>query len=160
MQKEQGYEDAAVDVGAQVQALIEEYLRLKESGEWPVASGDETAESLVTYPPHLTALRQQVVEGMAPLVESIARRYAGSSESGGEALDDLIGEGYVGLLTAIDQYQIDRGARFSTYATHRIHGQIRHYLRDRGNRRLIRAPSWLQERRPPGLPRGGARRAT
>jgi RNA polymerase sigma-B factor len=82
---------------------------------------------------------------MAPLVESVARRYAGTRETGGETLDDLISEGYVGLLTAIDQYQVDRGARFSTYATHRVHGQIRHYLRDRGNRRLIRAPSWLQE---------------
>jgi RNA polymerase sigma-B factor len=100
---------------------------------------------------------------MAPVVEAIARRYAGGGgatlkcpvgsgsglTAGGwppnEEASDLISEGYIGLLTAIEQYRLDRGARFSTYATHRIHGQIRHYLRDRGNRRLIRPPSWLQE---------------
>jgi RNA polymerase sigma-B factor len=116
------------------------------------------------------ALRQRVVDEMAPVVEAIARRYAGGGGGAGcpqggrirssagsgtgltlggwlpnEEASDLISEGYIGLLAAMDQYRLDRGARFSTYATHRIHGQIRHYLRDRGNRRLIRPPSWLQE---------------
>lgn len=95
----------------------------------------------------LTTLRSDVCAAMAPLVESIARRYMTPREAGGcsESLEDLISEGYVGLLTAIENYRADRGARFSTYATHRVNGQIRHYLRDRGNRRLIRQPSWLQE---------------
>jgi RNA polymerase sigma-B factor len=151
MQMEQGCDAAPHDVGAQVQVLMEEYLREKEMGigcpGTRGAGGSGVGSESVSDPRHPTrdTLRQAVVDGMAPLVESIARRYAGTRETGGEALDDLISEGYVGLLTAIDQYRVDRGARFSTYATHRVHGQIRHYLRDRGNRRLIRAPSWLQE---------------
>lgn len=147
---------AARDVGGRVQALMEEYLRLQETevGSGALGDGDRSAatpegRSLTPHPPLPTpeALKQQVVEEMAPVVEAIARRYRGDYEGSGgqETLEDLISEGYVGLLTAIDQYRGDRGARFSTYATHRVHGQIRHYLRDRGNRRLIRAPSWLQE---------------
>src|SRR5713101_4302299 len=148
MQRELNDDDAQ-DAGRRVQAWMEEYLRLKEvrNGEWSAVSGDATVDSTSDHGSRSTTLKQQVVEGMAPLVEAIARRYAGIPDASGgqEALDDLISEGYVGLLTAIDQYRADRGARFSTYATHRVHGQIRHYLRDRGNRRLIRAPSWMQE---------------
>ncbi len=146
MQKEHVGDAPFSDVGTQVQALMEEYLRAKEAIEPPsTAAGDDRLAFTPDSAP-VAQLKQRVVERMAPLIESIARRYAGAREVGGsEVVDDLIGEGYVGLLTAIDQYRMDRGARFSTYATHRVHGQIRHYLRDRGNRRLIRAPSWLQE---------------
>jgi RNA polymerase sigma-B factor len=141
---EQVLDTASHELGGQVQALIEEYLQLKESGEISVPL--IAAPDVGTRHSPLTTVKQRVVEQMAPLVESIARRYAGTRETGGcEAVEDLVSEGYVGLLTAIDQYQPGRGARFSTYATHRVHGQIRHYLRDRGSRRLIRAPSWLQE---------------
>src|SRR5712692_7314507 len=137
------------NVGGRVQVLMEEYLREKSvaCGEQPGVLVDTAVDAPTPDHAPLTALKQQVVEGMAPLVEAIARRYLGDHDasSGQEPLEDLISEGYVGLLTAIDQDRADRGARFSTYATHRVHGQIRHYLRDRGNRRLIRAPSWLQE---------------
>jgi RNA polymerase sigma-B factor len=121
MQKEHG-EDQAHEVSSHVQELMEAYLERRDE-----------------------PTRQQVVGGMAPIVEAIARRYARTRDAGSEPVEDLISEGYIGLLTAVDQYRPDRGARFSTYATHRVHGQIRHYLRDRGSRRLIRAPSWLQE---------------
>jgi RNA polymerase sigma-B factor len=159
MQTEQGYDTTPHDVSSQVQSLMEEYLQQKQvvsrqslvvgEAEYTPQTRDRS-RTLTTNGLRLTtdnseALRQRVVEGMAPLVESIARRYAGPRDGGGEPLEDLVSEGYVGLLTAIDQYRVDRGARFSTYATHRVHGQIRHYLRDRSNRRLIRAPSWLQE---------------
>src|SRR3954469_9615295 len=106
MQMEQGYEPASPDVGAHVQALMEEYLRLKDSGEWSVVSGEAEPTLFTIDHSPLTTLRQRVVDGMAPLVESVARRYAGTRETGGETLDDLISEGYVGLLTAIDQYQV------------------------------------------------------
>ena len=83
-------------------------------------------------------LREEIVEQMRPLVVSTARKFAGR-----EPQEDLESEGYVGLLRAIDRFSPDRGARFSTFATHLIAGQIRHYLRDRGH--LIRQPAWLQE---------------
>jgi RNA polymerase sigma-B factor len=83
-------------------------------------------------------LRDAVVEHMRPLVQSVARKFAGK-----EPLEDLESEGYVGLIRAVDRFVPGRGARFSTFATHLVAGQIRHYLRDRGH--LIRQPAWLQE---------------
>src|SRR5688572_30008958 len=83
-------------------------------------------------------LREEIVEKMRPLVQSVARKF-----SGREPYEDLESEGLYGLLRAVDQFQPERGTRFSTYATHVIGGQIRHYLRDRGH--LIRQPAWLQE---------------
>jgi RNA polymerase sigma-B factor len=73
------------------------------------------------------------------LVYSVARRFAGL----GESLDDLIQEGAIGLVNAVDLFDPARGVKFSTYASHLITGQIQHYLRDRG--RLIRQPAWVQE---------------
>lgn len=83
-------------------------------------------------------LRDAVVEHMRPLVQSVARKFAGR-----EPQEDLESEGYLGLIRAVDRFTPARGARFSTFATHLIAGQIRHYLRDRGH--LIRQPAWLQE---------------
>jgi RNA polymerase sigma-B factor len=83
-------------------------------------------------------LRDAVVEHMRPLVQSVARKFAGK-----EPLEDLESEGYLGLIRAVDRFTAAKGARFSTFATHLIAGQIRHYLRDRGH--LIRQPAWLQE---------------
>ena len=84
-------------------------------------------------------LRERVILQYKQLVESIARRFAGS----GEPIEDLAQEGYIGLLTATDLYNADRGVKFSTYATHFIIGQIKHALRDKG--KIIKEPAWLQE---------------
>ncbi|MGC8669058.1 MAG: sigma-70 family RNA polymerase sigma factor [Chthonomonadales bacterium] len=84
-------------------------------------------------------LRDRIVMQYANLVESVARRFAGSAEP----VEDLVQEGYIGLITAVDGYNADKGVKFSTYATHFIIGQIKHYLRDRG--KIIKEPAWLQE---------------
>lgn len=76
-----------------------------------------------------------------PLVEKVARRFVDT----GEPLDDLVQEGYIGLLTAIDLFDTSFSVKFSTYAHHLITGQIRHYLRDRGT--IIREPAWSQDLR-------------
>jgi RNA polymerase sigma-B factor len=83
--------------------------------------------------------RDQIVCAHLHLVHSVARRFSGL----GESFDDLIQEGTIGLLNAVDLFDPDRGIKFSTYACHLITGQIQHYLRDRG--RLIRQPAWVQE---------------
>ena len=83
--------------------------------------------------------RDQLVCEHLHLVHSVARRFSGL----GESLDDLIQEGTIGLLKAVDLFDPDRGVKFSTYACHLITSQIQHYLRDRG--RLIRQPAWVQE---------------
>ncbi len=84
-------------------------------------------------------IRDRIVEQFPNLVESVARRFVNT----GEPLEDLIQEGYLGLLNAIDLYNPDKGTKFSTYATHFIIGQIKHYLRDRG--KIIKIPAWIQE---------------
>lgn len=84
------------------------------------------------------SLHRSIIEQMQPLVRAAARKYGGR-----EPLEDLEGEGYIGLLRAIDRFRPGSGARFSTFAMHLIRGQIRHYLRDRGH--LIRQPAWVQE---------------
>ncbi len=75
----------------------------------------------------------------ANLVESVARRFSGAAEP----TEDLVQEGYIGLITAVEGFNADKGVKFSTYATHFIIGQIKHCLRDRG--KIIKEPAWLQE---------------
>src|SRR5581483_4718835 len=86
-----------------------------------------------------SALRDRIVLRYTGLVESVARRFSGSAEP----VEDLAQEGYIGLITAIDLYDPTKNVKFSTYATHFIIGQIKHYLRDRG--KIIKEPAWLQE---------------
>ncbi len=82
------------------------------------------------------ALRDHLVLSHGALVEHCARGFAGA----GEPLEDLLQEGRIGLIKAVDRFDPDKGARFSTYACHLIAGEMRHYLRDRG--RLIHEPGW------------------
>jgi RNA polymerase sigma-B factor len=84
-------------------------------------------------------IRDDVVLQYANLVESIARRFLGACEP----LDDLVQEGYIGLIRSVDKYDVNMGVKFSTYATHFIIGEIKHYLRDKG--KIIKEPAWLQE---------------
>jgi RNA polymerase sigma-B factor len=85
------------------------------------------------------SLRDAITVQLSGLVESVARKFIGS----GEPIEDLIQEGYLGLLNALDLYDPDKGVKFTTYATHLIIGQIKHYLRDKG--KIIKEPAWLQE---------------
>jgi RNA polymerase sigma-B factor len=62
-----------------------------------------------------------------PLVRALARRYAGR----GEELDDLVQVGAVGLIKAIDRFDVDRGVELSTYAIPTIVGEIRRHFRDK-----------------------------
>ncbi len=84
-------------------------------------------------------LQERVVTHYTNLVESIARRFSGTAEP----FEDLVQEGYIGLLNAIELYDASKNVKFPTYATHFIVGQIRHHLRDRG--KIIKEPAWLQE---------------
>lgn len=87
-----------------------------------------------------TQLRNLLVLSYLPFVKKISYSLARRST---DPTEDLIQVGSVGLLKAIDQYDTSLGASFKTYATYLITGEIRHYLRDKGN--MIRAPRELQE---------------
>jgi RNA polymerase sigma-B factor len=123
-----------------VQRLADELSALRAEHEALSALPHERrGESSESREQQVASLRAALITQMVPLVESVARKFAGGSEP----IEDLVGEGYIGLIQAVDGYQCGRGAKFSTYANYRIAGQIRHYLRDRG--KIIREPAWLQE---------------
>ena len=85
------------------------------------------------------AAREQLIERYMSLVRSLARRYANR----GEHLDDLVQIGAIGLIKAIDRFELDRGVELTTYATPNIIGEIKRHFRDKGW--AVRVPRGLQE---------------
>jgi RNA polymerase sigma-B factor len=77
--------------------------------------------------PDRVELRNKLVTGYLPVVQHIARRFAGR----GEPVDDLEQAGTVGLLNAVDRFEPDRGIDFLSYAVPTITGEVRRHFRDR-----------------------------
>jgi RNA polymerase sigma-B factor len=73
------------------------------------------------------------------LVRSLARRYSYR----GEQLEDLVQIGAIGLIKAIDRFDLERGVELTTYATPNIIGEIKRHFRDKGW--AVRVPRGLQE---------------
>jgi len=84
-------------------------------------------------------LRDELVEMHLPLAEYLARRFGNR----GELHEDLVQVATIGLIKAIDRFDLERGVAFSTYATPTIVGEIKRHFRDRGW--TIRVPRRLQE---------------
>jgi RNA polymerase sigma-B factor len=85
------------------------------------------------------AAREELAELMLPLARSLARRYAGK----GEPLDDLEQVACLGLLKAIDRFDMTRDVRFATFAVPTIAGELKRHFRDRGW--MLRVPREMQE---------------
>ncbi|MFL5885451.1 MAG: SigB/SigF/SigG family RNA polymerase sigma factor [Thermoleophilaceae bacterium] len=83
--------------------------------------------------------REELVNRHLPLVKSLARRYAGR----GESLEDIEQVGAIGLIKAIDRYELSREVALTTYATPNVVGEIKRHFRDKGW--AIRVPRALQE---------------
>ena len=83
--------------------------------------------------------RQELVERMLPFVRRVARGYANR----GEPLDDLVQVGCVGLLKAIDRFDLSRGVQLRTFAEPNVRGEIRRHFRDHGW--SVHMPRDLQE---------------
>ena len=79
--------------------------------------------------------RQELINGNLRLVLSVIQRFTGR----GENLDDLFQVGCIGLMKAIDNFDISQNVRFSTYAVPMIIGEIRRYLRDNNAIRVSRS---------------------
>lgn len=79
--------------------------------------------------------RETLVEGNLRLVLSVIQRFSGR----GENADDLFQVGCVGLLKAIDNFDLSQNVRFSTYGVPMIVGEIRRYLRDNSAIRVSRS---------------------
>ena len=84
-------------------------------------------------------LRDELVVTHLNLVRYLAVRFANR----GESIDDLIQVGTVGLIKAIDRFDIERGVEFTTYATPTIIGEIKRHFRDKGW--AVKVPRRLQE---------------
>ena len=82
-----------------------------------------------------TAARETYIEGNLRLVLSVIKRFSGSAEN----VDDLFQIGCIGLIKAIDNFDITQNVRFSTYAVPMILGEVRRYLRDNNSIRVSRS---------------------
>jgi RNA polymerase sigma-B factor len=86
--------------------------------------------------------RSKLIQQYLPLVRRLARRHVGR----GEPYEDLVQVGTIGLINAIDRFQLDRGVDLATFAIPTIDGEIKRHLRDRAW--PIRIPRRLQELDP------------
>lgn len=82
-----------------------------------------------------TLAREKLINGNLKLVLSVIQRFT----TRGEPLDDLFQVGCIGLIKAIDNFDINLGVRFSTYAVPMIIGEVRRYLRDNNSIRVSRS---------------------
>jgi RNA polymerase sigma-B factor len=85
------------------------------------------------------AAKDRLVNQHIGLVEFLARRF----RNRGEPLEDLVQVGPIGLLKAIERFELDREVEFSTYATPTIVGELKRHFRDKGW--AVRVPRRLQE---------------
>lgn len=79
--------------------------------------------------------REELIRGNLRLVLSVIQRFVNR----GENLDDLFQVGCIGLIKAIDNFDVSQNVRFSTYAVPMIIGEIRRYLRDNNSVRVSRS---------------------
>ena len=101
---------------------------------------EKTRELFARYAKtHDLKTRDELVVAHLNLVRYLAVRFANR----GESLDDLMQVGTVGLIKAIDRFDVERGVEFTTYATPTIIGEIKRYFRDKGW--AVKVPRRLQE---------------
>ena len=83
--------------------------------------------------------RNELIEAHRPLATHLARRYANR----GEPLDDLVQVAFVGMLKAVERFDLERGLEFSTFATATVDGELKRHFRDKTW--SIRVPRRFQE---------------
>lgn len=135
--------DPSCDVADRVTAEIQGLLRGRNDGGYlKLRAAQRKSDRFESYARlvertrmHLQAARSEFARANLRLVVSMAHRYL---RSGRMSLDDLIQEGNVGLLTAVDRFDPRRGFRFSTYGSWWIRHAISRALSDRG--RAVRLP--------------------
>ena len=101
----------------------------------PVLSNYEKNELLNKIKNGDKEAREEFINGNLRLVLSVIKRFYGR----GENLDDLFQVGCIGLIKAIDNFDINQGVQFSTYAVPMIIGEIKRHLRDNNSLRISRS---------------------
>lgn len=115
-------------------------IYLREIGQVELLSPEEETELARKVRQGDAAARERMIRANLRLVVAIAKEYAKI----GMPLLDLISEGNIGLMTAAERFDPDKGAKFSTYAAWWIKQRIRRALRDQG--KTIRLPSHLADK--------------
>jgi RNA polymerase sigma-B factor len=107
----------------------------------PVSTSDELFRfsELALGDADRPAARRRAVQAYLPLATHIARRYANR----GEPLPDLVQVAVIGLIKAVDRFDVQRGVPFAAYATPTILGEIKRYFRD--SAWMVRVPRGMQE---------------
>ena len=105
------------------------------TSELPVLKNNQMMDLLVKIKAGDEEARQQFVRGNLRLVLSIIQKF----NNRGENIDDLFQIGCIGLIKAIDNFDLSQNVRFSTYAVPMIIGEIRRYLRDNNPIRVSRS---------------------
>ena len=105
------------------------------TSELPVLKNNQMMDLLVKIKAGDEDARQQFVRGNLRLVLSIIQKF----NNRGENIDDLFQIGCIGLIKAIDNFDLSQNVRFSTYAVPMIIGEIRRYLRDNNPIRVSRS---------------------
>ncbi|HPT93244.1 MAG TPA: RNA polymerase sporulation sigma factor SigG [Limnochordia bacterium] len=101
----------------------------------PVLSNKRMRELLVRIGQGDRSAREEMVQGNLRLVLSVIQRF----NNRGEYVDDLFQVGCIGLMKAIDNFDLSQNVKFSTYAVPMIIGEIRRYLRDNNPIRVSRS---------------------
>ena len=101
----------------------------------PLLSKEEKEELLAKIKKGDKEARNQFINGNLRLVLSVIQRFYGR----GESADDLFQVGCVGLIKAIDNFDLNQNVQFSTYAVPMIIGEVKRYLRDNNSIRVSRS---------------------
>ncbi|WMJ82120.1 RNA polymerase sporulation sigma factor SigG [Clostridium sp. MB40-C1] len=101
----------------------------------PVLKEKEMKELLLKMKDGDSSSREKFIKGNLRLVLSVIQRF----NNRGENVDDLFQVGCIGLIKAIDNFDLSQNVKFSTYAVPMIIGEIRRYLRDNNSIRVSRS---------------------
>jgi len=101
----------------------------------PVLKNEEMRKLFAAMQNGQTEAREKLIQGNLRLVLSVIQRF----NNRGEFVDDLFQVGCIGLIKAIDNFDLSQNVRFSTYAVPMIIGEIRRYLRDNNPVRVSRS---------------------
>ena len=106
-----------------------------DTSKLTVLTNERMRELLLLIHQGDTAAREEFIQGNLRLVLSVIKRF----NNRGEPLDDLFQVGCIGLMKAIDNFDLSHNVKFSTYAVPMIIGEIRRHLRDNNAIRVSRS---------------------
>jgi len=106
-----------------------------DTSKLPVMKPKQMSELMLKVKAGDTKAREEFIKCNLRLVLSVIQRFTGRREN----MDDLFQVGCIGLMKAIDNFNVELGVRFSTYAVPMITGELRRYLRDNNSIRVSRS---------------------